>query len=65
MSVLSPPEMDLAAAVFAVTAFVVADLDAPLARNDSGDDDADVRGAEQKGEQLTPGLRGVAVTASV
>lgn len=50
MSVLDPGDMDLAAAVFAVVAFVVADLDAPLARNDAtviaatdSDDDAIVK----------------------
>lgn len=61
MGVLDPGEMDLAAAVFALVAFVVADLDAPLPRND------DDIGGGGNGVVKTPAslLRGAGSAAAV
>jgi len=66
MNVLSASEMDLAAAVFAVAAFVVADLDAPLPRND--DDGHPAEEMVVMKEDRSSALRGagsLVVTASV
>lgn len=65
MSVLDPGEMDLAAAVFAVTAYVVADLDGGLPRADANDDGGEKGVDGRQGQGLLRGGSGAAGTATV